>query len=55
MAMKGPDVRREVVVREFPPIGKYRVRLLQDAKQPAGEPTLDIREYVSGDTFEGLC
>ena len=38
------------VVREFSPIGKYRVRLLKGAK---GNEALDIREYVQNDQFEG--
>lgn len=43
----------EEVVREFPPIARYRIRLL--AAEGAKERTLDIREYVSSETFEGLC
>lgn len=45
---------QEEVLREWPPIGKYRVRLLQNTRNPAGDPILDIREYVSADTFEGF-
>lgn len=41
---------REEVIREFPPIGKYRIRLLKSKARK----TLDIREYVSADTFEGF-
>jgi hypothetical protein len=51
--MKANSLRKEEVLREFPPIGKYRVRLLSGAR--AKERTLDIREYVSNETFEGLC
>lgn len=40
----------EVVVREFPPLGKYRVRLIESKK---GGRALDIREYLSSETFEG--
>jgi len=40
------------VLREFPPIGKYRVRHLRHTK--TGAETLDIREYVSAETFEGF-
>lgn len=47
------QARKEDVLREFPPVGgKYRVRLLSAAKPQ--ERTLDIREYVSGETFEGF-
>lgn len=45
---------REEVLREFPPVGKYRVRLLQNSKKPDSEPSLDIREYVNADSFEGF-
>lgn len=41
---------QEEVLREFPPVGKYRVRLLQTNKSRV----LDVREYVSSDTFEGF-
>lgn len=50
--MKVNQARKEEVLREFPPIGKYRIRLLSGAKPK--ERTLDIREYVSGETFEGF-
>ena len=43
---------REEVLREFPPLGKYRVRLLSDPK--GKKRTLDIREFVTSDTFEGF-
>jgi len=47
------QARKEEVLREFPPVGgKYRVRLLSGAKPK--ERTLDIREYVCGETFEGF-
>ena len=45
----------EEVVREFAPLGKYRVRLVRNPKRPDSLPTLDIREYVSTERFEGLC
>ena len=38
------------VLREFNPISKYRVRLLQDTK---GNEALDIREFVQKDQFSG--
>ena len=46
------QARKEEVLREFPPIGKYRVRLLSGSR--AKERTLDVREYVSGQSFEGF-
>jgi hypothetical protein len=44
--------RQEEVIREFPPIGKYRIRLLAHPK--TREKSLDLREYVSSETFEGF-
>ena len=45
--------RAEEVVREFPPIARYRIRLL--AAEGAKGRTLDIREYiVNHDSFEGF-
>jgi hypothetical protein len=41
------------VLREFPPVGRYRVRLVANRKRN-GEPVLDIREYVKGAEFEGF-
>ena len=37
------------VLREFNPIGKYRVRLLDTGKGNV----LDIREYIQNEQFEG--
>ncbi len=45
---------REELVREFPPLGKYRIRLLRNPRRPGEGPVLDIREYVSSNTFEGF-
>ncbi len=45
---------REEILREYPPVGKYRVRLVHNPKRPDVDPTLDIREYVSSETFEGF-
>ena len=50
--MKVNEARKEEVLREFPPVGKYRVRLLSGER--AKERTLDVREYVSSETFEGF-
>ena len=44
----------EEVLREFPPLGKYRMRLVRNPRKPGEMPTLDIREYVSAETFEGF-
>ncbi len=45
---------KEEVIREFPPLGKYRMRLVRNPKRPGENPTLDIREYISSETFEGF-
>jgi len=45
---------KEEVVREFAPLGKYRVRLVRNPRRPNEAPILDIREYVSAETFEGF-
>jgi hypothetical protein len=42
----------EQILREFPAVGKYRVRILKRPRK--GELTLDVREYVTGETFEGF-
>jgi hypothetical protein len=42
----------EEVLREFPPVGKYRVRVLYHPKKV--EKVLDIREFVSSPSFEGF-
>jgi hypothetical protein len=44
----------EEVLREFPPLGKYRIRLVRNPRRPGEGPTLDIREYISSETFEGF-
>jgi hypothetical protein len=43
---------QEDVLREFPPIGRYRVRLVKNKR--SSDPVLDIREYVKGAEFEGF-
>ena len=45
---------KEEVIREFAPLGKYRVRLVRNPRRPNEAPVLDIREYVSAETFEGF-
>jgi hypothetical protein len=42
----------EQVLREFPPVGKYRVRLVRGGQTAV--KALDIREYVTGKEFEGF-
>jgi hypothetical protein len=44
----------EEVIKEFAPLGKYRVRLLKDPKRPKNPPYFDIREYVKSESFEGF-
>lgn len=41
---------RDLVIREFPAVGKYRVRLV---KGKDGN-LLDVREYVDTNGFEGF-
>lgn len=43
---------QEEVIREFPPVGKYRIRLL--ARPKTKEKALDLREFVCSETFEGF-
>lgn len=40
------------VLKEFPPVGNYRVRIVRDSRD--SHERIDIREYVSSDTFEGF-
>ncbi len=51
--MKVSEVRKEDVIREWPPMGRYRIRLLAQPKTQT--KTLDIREYVdSPNVFSGF-
>ena len=43
---------KEEVIKELPPVSKYRVRVLQNPKTQA--TVLDIREFVSSESFEGF-
>ena len=54
MEKKTQQPGKEQVLKEFPSLGKYRIRLLVDPAKPNARPTLDIREYVSSETFEGF-
>jgi len=46
------QVPKETVIREFPPMGKYRVRVLENEKNH--QRVLDIREFISSESFEGF-
>ena len=48
---KSIPVHKEEVLREFPALGKYKVRLLRNPRGP--EKILDIREHVETDQFSG--
>ena len=54
MEKKPRKVREEEILREWPPVGRYRIRLIANSRNPAGDPILDVREYVSTDKFEGF-
>lgn len=54
MEKKPQKPLREDVLQEFPPVGKYRIRLLQNRRKPDADPVLDIREYVNAEDFEGF-
>ena len=43
-----------VVVREFPQIGKYRLRVVRSSAGPRASAVLDVREYATGASFEGF-
>jgi hypothetical protein len=43
-----------VVVREFPALGKYRVRLVKSSAGPRASTVLDVREFAKSETFEGF-
>ena len=46
------QVPKEIVIREFPPMGKYRVRVLENER--SHQRVLDIREFISSESFEGF-
>ena len=54
MSSGSPAPVKEEVLKEFPPFGKYRIRLVRNPRRPMESPTLDIREYISSETFEGF-
>lgn len=41
------------VLKDFSSIGKYRVRLIK-ARRSKAVPSLDIREYIKTETFDGF-
>ena len=43
----------QIVVRELPDIGKYKVRLVQKSARDA-RLILDIREYANGPNYQGF-
>jgi hypothetical protein len=43
----------QIVVREFPDIGKYKVRLVQKSARDQ-RLILDIREYANGVNYQGF-
>ena len=43
----------QIVVREFPDIGKYKVRLVQKSARDQ-RLILDIREYANSATYQGF-
>ena len=52
--MANRNTPKEEVIREYPPLGKYRVRLLSNPRMPDAPSVLDIREYVAAESFEGF-
>ena len=46
--------RKDEIIDDLPSVGRYRVRLIRDAKKPGTDPVLDIREFVSSEKFEGF-
>lgn len=43
-----------IVVREFPGMGKYRVRIVRSSAGPRASVVLDVREYAKSESFEGF-
>lgn len=43
--------RKDNVIREMPPVSRYRIRVLEDNK--SRKRVVDIREWILGDSFEG--
>ena len=47
-----PSAAPDPIVKEFPALGKYRVRVVRVSVK--GAAILDIREYATGPSFEGF-
>lgn len=43
-----------VTVKEFPKVGRYRVRIIQSGKNGELGNVLDIREHMESDRFAGF-
>jgi len=43
----------EALIKELNPVGKYKVRILK-GRTKSSKPVLDIREYISSDSFTGF-
>lgn len=54
MAIPHSTAPSETVVKEFTPIGKYRVRLVSPITSGPRPVYLDIREYINGENFQGF-
>jgi hypothetical protein len=54
MEKKPRKAREDELVREFPTLGRYRVRLMKDLRRPGNPEYLDIREYVNEEKFQGF-
>lgn len=55
MPPEGTKKRSEdEVLHEFPAIGKYRIRVLRKGSGDRVTTSLDVREYVNSDKFEGF-
>lgn len=42
------------ILREFPRVGRYRVRLVENARDAGKHGVLDIREYLEAESFTGF-
>jgi len=42
------------VVRDFPDMGKYKVRLMSKRREGRSSTWLDVREYASGPNYQGF-
>src|SRR5437867_3632777 len=51
---KGGTRADPIVIREFPQMGKYRVRVIRSSAGPRASVALDIREYAKSESFEGF-